>query len=764
MHLPFRLPALTRDDALLFIKQKEQKLLEGMTPEQRTAYGTTLWFSGYEVRRPSSSGEDVVHVLNLSHMLVNSFDAYVPRKLDRAVELFHHVAKVAAERGRPVGVSKGSVDIRIVLALVLIQLFQPELFRCLRRTGTGFDQLRDAFKNGRLSSLASDYELLDWACYGPDLQALAADAEKLKDSIDASDSGVSTEKTEVGQVNHLVKKMADQRLPSSLAATTKIIANLEKSLRHSSQRVRLPIVEKLLEHRAAQRHVFDVLKLFAALQASSAVLPLSEDSVKPYFSWLALNPLTNTSETLPLIEVVAGPAVMPDDSRDVSGRTALEVAGKVSDAVSTTSVSDVVGTQGNRVRISEILPVFNALTSFEPREQAQVVDRAGLQAGQIIDSRSASELRDMAEQWLSESQSNSSLGAFGAKGALLRGLQYLAPYLAPEDAAAFWRLVEHQPWLNLPANGLLPDPPSAALHANVRAALGQDDRFEPDFPFVMTKRFGDHKEFDEPIPGFVRLPAGESVMGHETDKSNSPRMANVVAPFYIARTVTTVTQYASFVDQQGYELDTAIWNDHGVEWLARNKGRRARRGWSEQLAKQSHPVTDITWFEARAYAQWLSLQFRERLNDAKLSGYEVRLPTEAQWERAARAQSLSTAHQDLWPWGDDESTIAQRANVATTGIGEASAVGLFAPNAIGLHDMAGNVLEWMDNTYERSSHKDFPRVLPTQRHESLSQEPLSLRGGSWVARPERASCSFRNRDLPGNSLINFGVRVVLSLA
>ena len=175
-------------------------------------------------------------------------------------------------------------------------------------------------------------------------------------------------------------------------------------------------------------------------------------------------------------------------------------------------------------------------------------------------------------------------------------------------------------------------------------------------------------------------------------------------------------------------------------------------------------MTDITWFEARAYAQWLSGQLRETLYEAGLNGYYVRLPTEPQWERAARAKNLIEMHIGRWPWGDDASTIAQRANVGAAGIAHASSVGLFAPNAIGLHDMAGNVWEWMDNRFDSSKGKGFDRVQPVERYEQIAEDYMSLRGGSCVDHPELASCSYRLRYLPDKSLNGFGVRVVLSQA
>ena len=791
VHLPFRLPALTREDALLFIKQREQKLLDGMTVQQRAAYQPQPWFSGVQVGRLSSSADEGVPTLHLSHLLVNSFDAYVPRKLDRAVELFHHVAKVAAERGRPLSVSTGGTDVRIVLALVLIQLFQPELFRCLRRTGTGFDQLRDAFKpdaykNVRLSSQASDYELLDWACYGPDLRANSAALAGMKDSLSESQAGVPTSETEGGLVNHLAVRNKAARLPTSLAATSAVIANVEKSLRHSSQRVRLPIVEKMLEHRAAQRHVFDVLKLFAALEGSRAFMPLPDESVKPYFSWLALNPQADAREALPLLEAIAAPIRAPDVGQALEPE-ATDIVAEVSDATSQTTLSTVVGVSTQRVRIPEIAAVFGVLTSLEPREQAEVANRAGLRAGQIIDSASAAELSERGARWLVEPESSASAGGTSRKALLLRGLQYLAPHLAPADAASLWALVSDAVKLPELPNELVTDPPSAALYADVRAALGQDNRFDPERPYFMKERFTGHSEEDEPIPGFVRIPDGKFAMGHHLQHDNLPRDVLIDKPFYLARTLTTVAQYARFIKDRGYDKEgEKFWDKQGLEWIngryiseinemflperlasRTTELRRMPSDWSAQLAHRNRPVTGITWFEARAYARWLDDQMSIELKLTPGSEkYQVMLPTEAQWERAARAESLTRSHAHRWPWGDDEKVAAQHANTKSAGIGHLSTVGVFAPNAIGLYDMAGNAWQWTDSLYVNLSGSDFPHVEPNRdlaMHKDNDKcDRPAYRGGGSGNPPESAGCSSRGGALAGNWDNNVGLRVVLS--
>lgn len=166
----------------------------------------------------------------------------------------------------------------------------------------------------------------------------------------------------------------------------------------------------------------------------------------------------------------------------------------------------------------------------------------------------------------------------------------------------------------------------------------------------------------------------------------------------------------------------------------------------------------VTWSEARAFARWLTEQIRPQLQAlAQLKGYHVALPTEAQWQRAAKASDLAKGDNRTWPWGNNDNDIDQRANVGGL-VGESSAVGLYAPTLLGLHDMAGNAWEWMD--YEFRSKQHHAPVLRL----STSFEEVSVRGGSWSDRPGHASCSYGNWGHPDSWDKNIGFRVVLALA
>ncbi len=155
------------------------------------------------------------------------------------------------------------------------------------------------------------------------------------------------------------------------------------------------------------------------------------------------------------------------------------------------------------------------------------------------------------------------------------------------------------------------------------------------------------------------------------------------------------------------------------------------------------PVVGITWYAARAYCLWLSL-----LESSGRDSTLYRLPTEVEWEWAAGGQRGAKVQRvRQWPWSEDEGELSVRlANYYDSKIGATTPVGSYPDGATpeGLHDMAGNVWEWMDNWYEE---KEAAR---------------SLRGGSWGSGSEFLRCSFRFNGYPGGRLNCIGFRVVRS--
>jgi formylglycine-generating enzyme required for sulfatase activity len=150
----------------------------------------------------------------------------------------------------------------------------------------------------------------------------------------------------------------------------------------------------------------------------------------------------------------------------------------------------------------------------------------------------------------------------------------------------------------------------------------------------------------------------------------------------------------------------------------------------------NHPRERVTWYGAVAFCRWLS----DKL------GYEVRLPTEWEWQQAATGGEADRAY----PWGPDWKE--DHTNSQEAGIGQTSAVGMFPAGAspVGALDMTGNVWEWCLNEYNKPSNTGLG-----------GEEWRVLRGGSWYSDKRAAGAAFRNLIPPIDWYDgDFGMRVV----
>jgi formylglycine-generating enzyme required for sulfatase activity len=224
------------------------------------------------------------------------------------------------------------------------------------------------------------------------------------------------------------------------------------------------------------------------------------------------------------------------------------------------------------------------------------------------------------------------------------------------------------------------------------------------------------------IPGGTYLlgsPAGEP--GRYADEAPPHRVS--LKPFYIAVTETTNAQYARFLQATGHPAPL-YWGDRNLN------GPR-------------QPVVGVSWDDAVAFCRWLS----------QLTGVEHRLPSEAQWEAAARGGLTGQPY----PWGSQgpDAGGVFRANLmhdgtARDGFRFSAPVGSFAPNGYGLSDMAGNVSEWCQDRY-----------LPLRTEGPFKPGVLRLlKGGSWASRARDLRCAARQSAPPTYADGYIGFRVV----
>jgi formylglycine-generating enzyme required for sulfatase activity len=219
-------------------------------------------------------------------------------------------------------------------------------------------------------------------------------------------------------------------------------------------------------------------------------------------------------------------------------------------------------------------------------------------------------------------------------------------------------------------------------------------------------------------PEWITIPAGKFWMG-EAKEIHSVELPE----FQIARVPITNAQYALFVQDAKYQAP-AGWEDN-----------RPPKG------KESHPVVKVTWYDAIQYCEWLS----------EKTGKSVTLPSEAEWEKAARSDDKRE-----YPWGTWQE---YRANTRELGLGDTTPVGIFLEGAspYGVLDMSGNVWEWT-----RSEYKGYPYRAEDGREDfSKKVEYRSFRGGSFLIEASFARCAFRYWLLPGLRNWGFGFRVVV---
>jgi formylglycine-generating enzyme required for sulfatase activity len=161
------------------------------------------------------------------------------------------------------------------------------------------------------------------------------------------------------------------------------------------------------------------------------------------------------------------------------------------------------------------------------------------------------------------------------------------------------------------------------------------------------------------------------------------------------------------------------------------------------------PVTDVSWFHAQAYAAWLSQK----------TGAKYRLLTEAEWEYAARAGARTT-----YAWGDKASHTQANYGLDECCGGLATGpdkwelsapVGSFSANRFGLHDLSGNVWEWVEDCWEEAA----PRPIDGSAHEAPNCQIRIMRGGSWASLPVKIRPGHREPNHPGDVGEFLGFRV-----
>jgi formylglycine-generating enzyme required for sulfatase activity/3',5'-cyclic AMP phosphodiesterase CpdA len=328
--------------------------------------------------------------------------------------------------------------------------------------------------------------------------------------------------------------------------------------------------------------------------------------------------------------------------------------------------------------------------------------------------------------------------------------------LSPVDRAAAGRTLAHlddpRPGVGLsPAAGRLPDILWCAVSAG---------------PFLMGTREAD-------ISALLKKYGGERAWYEWETPQHEEK--SITQPYLISRYPVTNAQFQAFVDDpEGYP-NNRWWTQAGRQWRGKRTGPEKYGGVYDL---PNHPVVMVTWYEAVAFCRWLNDKFhvscskfqvwqKGRLEtwNMERETWNVRLPTEAEWEKAAswaeeQGSKGARGQKRLWPWGDE--FAAEKCNMYDTGIGSTCAVGLFpgGDGPYGCTDMAGNVWEWCQSKWVEN-YKNYDRGV--QDRESLEgSDPRVLRGGSFLSYQGLVRCAARDWPDPGDLGRLIGFRLVVS--
>lgn len=271
--------------------------------------------------------------------------------------------------------------------------------------------------------------------------------------------------------------------------------------------------------------------------------------------------------------------------------------------------------------------------------------------------------------------------------------------------------------------------------------------------------------------GHYRIGSPASEPGHDDDEQQTAT-DTFIDDFYLAKHEVTVRDFRQFVDETGYRTRAESGEGCGP-WPGVRPLKKQGKDWRKPGFTQSdnHPVVCISWNDAMAYIDWFSSK----------TATNYRLPSEAEWEYAARAGRSSSRY-----WGDNPDDSCRYANVLDLSAGQevekaddvancrdgyayTAPVGHYQPNALGLHDMLGNVWEWTCSRYAKR-YEGAEKVCIDQEYadqSNVSQKKIDqarrvIRGGAWRDEPTRVRAASRLGVAPDQPLYRLGFRLARS--
>jgi formylglycine-generating enzyme required for sulfatase activity len=304
--------------------------------------------------------------------------------------------------------------------------------------------------------------------------------------------------------------------------------------------------------------------------------------------------------------------------------------------------------------------------------------------------------------------------------------------LKPFQARFTSGMIESLLLLSAPPEKIAPPEPPAERQAQEGSAGKSIDRLEAKgitsgVPIIEKPSLGEVCT----IGGieFIKIPAGKFIMGSKddnplADNDEKPQHTVELPDYWMAKFPVTNEQYAVYAETGKHPVD----------------------GWDK---KRDHPVVNVSWNDAMAYCKWFNEEYKTELQQR---GITLHLPTEAQWEKAARGE-----YGNEWPWGNEFDQ--NKCNSLESRLEGTTRVDAYPAGAspYGVMDMVGNVWEWTHTLF-----KEYPYQADKSREDEQASGSRVLRGGSFLNHRNIARCAARLNLIPDYRDRDLGFRICVS--
>ena len=260
-----------------------------------------------------------------------------------------------------------------------------------------------------------------------------------------------------------------------------------------------------------------------------------------------------------------------------------------------------------------------------------------------------------------------------------------------------------------------------------------------------------NEENNKKVPAYNK---GSSLFGDGNEgefNDEVPVHEVCVDDFYIGKYEVTRGEFEKFVNETGYVSDAekrgGCFGKVGYKWR-----KRRDFNWSKVDFPQTdrHPAVCISYNDANEFIKWLNKKFV--VSEANPSNGKYHLPTEAEWEYAARSGGKA----EKWAGTNNESEVSDYAWYVQNSGGKTHPVGQKKPNGLGIYDMSGNVWEWVEDWYEVDYYDRSPKINPVNIKPSHAK---SMRSGPWSVSSQVVRTFYRGSDIPESICDGLGFRI-----